>query len=306
LPVSLAGNTDAAEISDCGQSGTCTNVNGECGPSKTCLPGTLQPGIKNNAQSATGCYVGSPGTHSFRFPDGKQDGAPPDQPVEVYDTKTLNCVDYVMAQAFCVWDGGRLETFQEWQAAWGAGATPYVAQTSTFPEEPSQRTDGQACTTTANCTQPAGGPSTYVCSNGLCALNGGDRTYYGCRFPWATDANHPACGLSWPATTSIEYSDYKYSYEYPIQTNNDYIVFLSAPGRTKGRGPLGHSDVIGTGFELTSSVTWNTSPLDGRHRWTGNGSWEVHDYNKSYTGTSELINKYGKLGARCVKFAPAN
>ena len=321
LPVSFAGNTDPppAEISDCGQSGTCTNVNGECGPSKTCLAGTLQPGVytsvfnhlggfifKNNSQSQTGCYVGAPGTHSFRFPDAMQDGDPPEQPVAVYDTKSLNCVDYLMAQAFCVWDGGRLETFQEWQTAWGAGATPYVAQTATKPAEPSQRTDGQACTTTANCTQPAGGPSTYVCAGGLCALNGGDRTYYGCRFPWATDANHPACGLSWPATTSIEYSDYKYSYEYPIQTGNDYIVFLSAPGRTNGRGPLGHSDVIGTGFELTSSVTWNTSPLDGRHRWTGNGSWEVHNYDKAYTGTSELINKYGKLGARCVKFAPAN
>ena len=336
LPVSFAGNTDPAEIADCGQSGTCTNVNGECGPSKTCLAGTTQPGIytsvhnhlggfifKNNSQSATGCYVGSPGTHSFRFPDGMQDGDTPDQPVEVYDTKSLNCVDYLMAQAFCVWDGGRLETFQEWQAAWGAGATPYVAQTSTKPAEPNQRCDqSTSCVFTTNAqsaidckTSTTGlscnGAVGKCCLQGGPATNpttigGGNQTYYGCRFPWATDADHAFCGVTWPATTSIEYSDYKYSYEYPKLANADFIVFLSAPGRTKGRGPLGHSDVIGTGFELTSSVTWNTSPLDGRHRWTGNGSWEVHDYAKSYGGTSELINKYGKLGARCVKFAPAN
>jgi hypothetical protein len=76
--------------------------------------------------------------------------------------------------------------------------------------------------------------------------------------------------------------------------------------------PLGHSDIIGTGFELTSSVTWQAG-VDGvrdsgvfaaRHRWTGNGSCEVHNYNRSYTGTSMLLNKYGKLGLRCVKFAP--
>jgi formylglycine-generating enzyme required for sulfatase activity len=335
LPVSFAGNTDPAELSDCGQSGTCTQVNGECGPSKTCLAGTQQAGIytsvrnhlggfifKNNSQSATGCYVGSPGTHSLRFPDGMQDGATPDQPVEVYDTKSLNCVDYLMAQAFCVWDGGRLETFQEWQQAYGTGATPYVAQTATRPAEPTQRCDAAsscAWTTAAQSKIDCKTATTGLTCNGAagkCCLEGGptasggsgggNQTYFGCRFPWATDADHAFCGVSWPATTSIEYSDYKYSYEYPKLTNSDFIVFLSAPGRTKGRGPLGHSDVIGTGFELTSSVTWNASPLDGRHRWTGNGSWEVHDYNRTYGGTSELINKYGKLGARCVKFAPAN
>jgi formylglycine-generating enzyme required for sulfatase activity len=335
LPVSFAGNTDPAEIADCGQSGTCTQVNGECGPSKTCLAGTTQPGVytsvrnhlggfifKNNSQSATGCYVGSPGTHSYRFPDDMQDGATPDQPVEVYDTKSLSCVDYVMAQAFCVWDGGRLETFQEWQAAYGTGATPYVAQTTTKPADPTQRCDAaSSCvwTTAAQSKIDCKTSTTGLTCNGgvgKCCLEGGptaaggtgggNQTYFGCRFPWATDADHAFCGVSWPATTSIEYSDYKYSYEYPKLTNTDFIVFLSAPGRTKGRGPLGHSDVIGTGFELTSSVTWNASPLDGRHRWTGNGSWEVHDYSRTYGGTSELINKYGKLGARCVKFSPAN
>ncbi len=51
---------------------------------------------------------------------------------QVYDEKPLNCVPYLMAQAFCIWDGGRLETFPEWQAAWGAGTYPWGASPITF------------------------------------------------------------------------------------------------------------------------------------------------------------------------------
>jgi hypothetical protein len=321
LPVSFEGSQDAAEISDCPQGGTCTNVDGRCGPSKTCLANTQQAGIytsvrnhlggqifKNNAQSSTGCFVGSPGTHSFRFPDGMQDGQPPEQSVDVYDTKTLNCVDYLMAQAFCVWDGGRLETFQEWQAAYGPDGTktPYVATTTQVPVWPTQRCSATACTVATSATDCKTATTALTCNGSVnqCCLPSGDKTYWGCRFPWATDGNHPECGLSWPANTSLEYSNYNYSYEYPKLGGVDYIVHINAPGRTAGRGPLGHSDVIGMGFELTSSVTWNTSPLDGVHRWTGNGSWEGHGYSRTYTGATQLLNKYGKLGLRCAKFTP--
>ena len=240
------------------------------------LGGTI---FRNNAQTSTGCYVGSPGTHSFRFPAGAQDGAAPEQSQDVYDTKTLQCVDYLVAQAFCVWDGGRLETFQEWQTAYGAGATPWAPADTRTP------------------------------------VSIGSASYWGCRFPWATDADQNGCATKWgPAVDnrSNELADYQYSYEYPKLGGVDYIVFLTAPGRTKGRGPLGHSDLLGAGFELTSSVTWqagdpanrNSGVFAARHRWTGNGSWEVHGYNRTYTGNTMLLNKYGKLGLRCVKFAP--
>jgi formylglycine-generating enzyme required for sulfatase activity len=280
LPTGFGVNAGAGEINTDGAQ-NCTGAGG--GP--PCTEGPPQGGIytairnhlggtifKNNAQSSTGCYVGSPGTHSFRFPDGMQDGSPPAQPEELYDTKTLNCVDYLVAQAFCVWDGGRLENFSEWQAAWGAGTFPWGA-----------------------------GPS---------PVSIGSASYWGCRFPWATDADQSQCGLPrWAAYQqaddgrSNEYADYQYSYEYPKLGGADYIVFLTAPGRTKGRGPLGHADVIGAGFELTSSVNYSTDVFAGRHRWAGNGSWEVHGYSKSYGGNTMLLNKYGKLGLRCVKFA---
>ncbi len=272
------------------------------------LGGTV---FRANAQTSTGCFVGAPGTHSFRFPDAKQDGATPEQSQDVYDTKTLNCVDYLVGQAFCIWDGGRLETFPEWQAAWGAEASnPYAAMTSTLPAEPNQRckavntctVGAPQATTNTQCNTDGETGSTYSCLANKCCLNQGDNTYWGCRFPWATDANHPACGLEWPAVASIEYANYRYSYEYPkSKYQNDYIVFLTAPGRTRGRGPLGHADVIGTGFELTSSVTYNADLFTARHRWAGNGSWEVHGYAKGYGGNTMLLNKYGKLGLRCAR-----
>ncbi len=291
LPTSFDGDVGAGELSDCNQGGTCTLPSGECPKSTVCLGGTEQQGIytsiknhlggtifKNNAQTLTGCYVGSPGTHSFRFPDNDQDSASvPDQDQPTYDTKNMSCTDYLVAQAFCVWDGGRLELLEEWQAAWGAGTMPWSAVSSLVPAEPADR-----------------------------GLTGGDKTYWGCRFPWATDASHPACGLSWDTSTkSIEYADYKYSYEYPKQGSgaamnpNDYIVFLNIPGRTRGRGPNGHADIVGAGFELTSNVVYNASVFSATHRWTGNGSWEVHNYAKGGGGTTDLLNKYGKLGLRC-------
>jgi hypothetical protein len=227
------------------------------------LGGTI---FRANAQTSTGCYVGSPGTHAFRFPDGKQDGEPPSYSQAIYDTKAIQCVDYLLAQAFCVWDGGRLETIDEWTAAYGPGAVPWSAASSLLPQAQ------------------------------------GTNTYWGCRFPWATDASHDECELTWDTTkTSIEYADYNYSYEYPKLLGTDYLAFISAPGRTRGRGPLAHADVIGNVFELTSTVVWDASPFVATHRWTGNGSWEGHVYNRGGGGKTMLLNKYGKLGIRCAK-----
>ncbi|MDB4941831.1 MAG: Tryptophan synthase alpha chain [Labilithrix sp.] len=324
LPTSFAGNANADELADCTQGGTCMQADGKCGPSKTCVK-DVSAGVytsvvnhlgrtifKNNEQSASGCFAGAPGTHSFRFPDGTAGDGDPEFNQTVYDTKTLNCVDYLMAQAFCAWDGGRLETVQEWLAAWGSGALPYSAATTQTPVRPTQRCDASSTCTTATSAADCKTSTTSLTCNATsqkCCLpndDSGDKTYWGCRFPWATDASHAQCGLSWPATTSIEWSDYRYSYEYPKQAGEDYIVFLTAPGRTRGRGPLGHSDIIGSGYELAANLNTSADPLDARSSWTGNGSWEVHSYQKSSWGNTPLLNKYGKLGMRCVKFAPTN
>ena len=236
------------------------------------LGGTI---FKDNSQTQSGCFVGAPGTHSFLFPAAKQDGSDPEQTQSIYDTKSMQCIDYLVAQAFCVWDGGRLETLPEWQAAWGAGTYPWTSATETRGPEPQDT-----------------------------------NTYFGCRFPTAYDGDQSNCtaAYKWDATmTTIELANWKYSYEYPNLGSTDFIVFINAPGRLKGRGPAGHADVLGNVFELTSTVGFNASyaatptPFNATHRWSGNGSWEVHDFNKNGGGTTMLLNKYGKLGMRCAK-----
>jgi len=276
LPTSFDGNGNADEVSGCAQRDW-----NQTGYANQCLPGSSTPGIytavsrhlggfifNRNSQTSTGCYPNSPGTHAFRFADGVVEipGAVPEHSQEVYDTKAMNCIDYLVAEAFCVWDGGRLESLDEWKAAIGTGTYPWSATSSAQPK------------------QQAG------------------NSYAGCRFPTATDGSHPACGNPWlwSDPLSIEYASYKYSYEYPNLVATDYIVFISAPGRTRGRGAGGHADLLGNGFEITSTVSYNDNPLSAAHQWSGNGSWEGHAYNKNGNGTTMLLNKYGKLGLRCA------
>jgi hypothetical protein len=293
LPTSFNGDAGAGELSGCAQRDCLPQGNPNC----TCSPGTDFRGaytaarrhlggfiFNGNAQTSTGCFAGAPGTHAYRF-NVVDEGVAPQYDQNVYDTKSMQCIDYLVAQAFCVWDGGRLETLAEWQAAWGTPTTPpwrdVDARLPVLPEE-----------------------------RGL-AVNRGDQTYWGCRFPWATDASHPACGLTWDTTTrTIELANYRYSYEWPKLTGpqTDYIAHISAPGRTLGRGAGGHADLVGNNFELTSTVSFTAAyaasgeaPFEARHRWSGNGSWEVHGYSRGGGSTTFLLNKYGKLGLRCAK-----
>jgi hypothetical protein len=211
-----------------------------------------------------GCSVSAPGTHSYWMDAATQTNyfgdMPANQSQAVYDTKSENCTPYLMAQAFCVWDGGRLETFAEWVAAIGPSAYPWGASP---------------------------------------ALNGpGSASFVTSRFPTASDAM-----LGLPATQSREYGVFNYSYEFPQldASGYDYISFISAPGRTRGRGPQGHADLAGNIMEMTSDVTTNTAdPRTSTARWSSNGSFEGHGYSKNIQWTFSLLNKYGKQGLRCV------
>jgi hypothetical protein len=138
----------------------------------------------------------------------------------------------------------------------------------------------------------------------------GSSTYFGFRFPTATDASLRALNLPStdpnykyvpPAGKSIEWATYLYSYEYPNLGNNfDFIVFLSAPGRLKARSANGHADFVGPMMEITSDINnKTTSPKTTNTRWTANGSWEGHQWGY-YGWNFSLLNKYGKQSLRCV------
>jgi formylglycine-generating enzyme required for sulfatase activity len=51
--------------------------------------------------------LGETGTHPFTK--------------DILDQKALNCVEFYMLQAFCIWDGGRLAKQAEFKAAWQGG-----------------------------------------------------------------------------------------------------------------------------------------------------------------------------------------
>jgi hypothetical protein len=266
LPTSMTG---------CDQDGTCgaeeltdhfyndaTNIQGIYTSAYRYLGGAVFNGQNLGQQ---GCRVDAPGSHTYFMDATTQTNYFGDmaakQSQAIYDTKSQNCTPYLMAQAFCIWDGGRLETFAEWVAAIGPDAYPWGASP---------------------------------------AMNGpGSASYFGNRFPTASNAS-----LGLAAGISREHAVHSYSYEFPNLdvSGYDYVSFISAPGRTRGRGPWGHADLAGNIMEMTSDITANTAdPRTSTARWSSNGSFEGHGYAKTvqWSGFS-LLNKYGKQGLRCV------
>ncbi len=267
LPVSFTGNSNPppAELAE-GSQNDATPINGVYTSVYRHLGGFI---FRANTQSSTGCYNYSPGTHTYWMPTAVEAQYMSDIPhaygQDILDAKGLNCVNYLMAQAFCIWDGGRLQSRAESDAAWGASAYPWGAS-------PTAKAQGTG-------------------------------TYAGNRFPTATDASLRAVGGIYAptATQSIEYANFNYSYEYPNLVGTDYAVFIGAPGRLRGRSANGHSMNDGL-METTASIAVNTSPFSTTMTWAKNGSFEGHGIGASHS--SHIVNKYGKLGLRCVYTAP--
>ena len=242
LPTSFAGNSNADELVDCDQGGATTATSTVCKPGfevaglytsvRRHLGGTI---FKGNNQTSTGCHIGTDaiggGTHAFRFPNGHGGIRRAARRASIRtrtDEKGMNCVDYLMGQAFCVWDGGRLEA--------RAGADRSVGpRTRSVGRGHSQRApclgllirrscpsspiSGRLCSrtarrrrgTAADNTPDQGRPRVRpegrllrahtTCNShdrhSKCVLKGGDKTYWACRFPWASDAaHHGLCRLT--------------------------------------------------------------------------------------------------------------
>ncbi len=336
LPTST--NGDGNEPADCDQGGWDT-TNLVCKPNTTYAPmytaarQHVGPTIfKANSQTLQGCNYGAPGTHTYYEGSPDYYNQTPDFDQTIYDQKPLQCVDYLVAQAFCIWDGGRLETTQEWYAAWTASTMPWTnvglmnsqgtSGATLLPKTDLPSANPVACPTAGvgapQCADGSGNPG-GKCGAGLTCTP--VATYTACRFPTATDLllntqgyiNMTGCA-AWTipnATHTIEFADYQYNYEWPTLKTSDFAVFISPPGRTLGRAPSGAADIVGTLFEVSSNLSNYTDVpfptkvpafAGSKVSWSGSGSWEVHGTAHSTTGNGayNILDKYGKMGLRCI------
>ena len=216
-----------------------------------------------------GCYVAGNGTHTFWLPDAQNQfygDVGQGFPQDVLDTKPINCIPMPLAAAFCAWDGGRLQTFDENSAMYGTQQFPW----GTVPQ--------------------AGG---YGAIAGVFVQVGPADKGFG-----AAAGACPGC--------DVNAANWSNNYQYPAPNPNklfDYSFYISAPGRFPvDKGPFGHLDAGGSMIEHTGT---DAQFVDDKGRsptfkWGMQGSWEGHAMGtKGYAFAP--MTKYGKTSLRCAR-----
>jgi formylglycine-generating enzyme required for sulfatase activity len=237
------------------------------------LGGTaILPALPSTEQ---GCYVGNagnPANGSHTYWNGTLEKEDRGFDQAFLDRLPLNCVAYPMIAAFCAWDGGRVETYDEHVAAYGASTYPWGN------------------------TPGAGG---YASINGVWSLFGPGA---------ALQVSQAACPTCDPGRANWHYG-YQFPDGGNVQKPWDYAYWMSAPGRfPTGAGPGGHQDLAGLLLEITSTVTTNdvvtdlagATSVQPKMKWSKSGSWEGHRIGNT-TFELAVMTKYGKAGGRCAR-----
>jgi hypothetical protein len=176
-----------------------------------------------------------------------------------------------MIAAFCAWDGGRVETYEEHTAAWGTGTYPWGEE-------------------------PAGG---Y-------ALLGGSWKPFG---PGAALQTKQSACPSCDTARANWHDAYQFPVGGNPSKPWDYAYWISAPGRFPlGANAAGHQDLAGLLMEITATAdgAMTTTDFTGKTvtqpklRWTKSGSWEGHRIGND-TFEFAVMTKYGKTGGRCAR-----
>lgn len=92
----------------------------------------------SEASRTFGCYLKNYGARTYWLPDDVNEAygdIPQVYPQEVLDEKPLNCASAVMMAALCAFDGGRLPTPEELDAAWGPSKFPWGNAPAPFNPE---------------------------------------------------------------------------------------------------------------------------------------------------------------------------
>lgn len=239
------------------------------------------------------------------------------------EQKSMTCATYYILAAFCAWDGGRLETPNDYNGAYGgnyyAGGNtgkgtwyPWGNDTSTRPigfasvgshivaptdgYTPPAYTSGganlQYSTYNANLSQAEKDNLLLRLSRANLRWNYGSGVVYDYRAPLENRGGNPLRAESL------------------INVANDQTVAIAPPGRYPlGAGRYGHRDLLGNVIEImapngTANVTTGNRP------WARNGSYETahfHAATMTYGGSSQApLTKYGRAGGRCARPLAAN
>ena len=222
--------------------------------------------LPNMPSTSQGCFVGNAqeranGSHTYWNGTLENEDRGFDQ--AFLDRLPLNCVPFPVLAAFCAWDGGRVQTFDENSAAYGPGAYPW----GNAPE-----------------------------AGGFVFGNGGTQQVGPARYP-APVTSCPGCDVGQANWLNA----YQNPPGGNPAKSWDYAYFISPPGRFPlDKGPGGHLDIGADLMEWTATSGPIPGGQREANRWARAGSWEGHQMN--YGGFSfPRLTKYGKTGGRCAR-----
>lgn len=273
-----------------------------------------QPGGDNGY----GCYVSTGGysTRTYRTTAAEDTAVGVGEetmlvPQTRTDQKSMTCSTYFILAAFCAWDGGRLETFDEYNAAYGGDATNgrvYPWQANVAAPDPTRPIGFAdlfstlvAPTSNYGYTPPADPNGQYSVYNA--SLTATQKTNLLLRIDRAnlrwTYFNAQILDYRAPLQDRVEAP---IAAENMIDVANDSSVAVAPPGRyPMGAGRYGHRDLLGNVMEISA-----TGAGTATRKWTRNGSFETAHFNattmvgNNYSPFNRLT-KYGRAGGRCAR-----
>ncbi len=222
-----------------------------------------------------GCNTSQTGNaRTYRLPDDVNTyfGDAQQYTQDILDQKPQQCTTFFMFAAFCIWDGGRLASFDELGYAWNKGQPANY----TYPW--------------GNTPVPGGENNVYpydpMGKFGAVAPPGSDPTVANYKYNFWMPMNMQCIGND-PAKC-------------------DYSVFIAPPGRfPKGNGPFGHADLAGNVYDVALPMTGTpgTDPSTRNVTLARTGAFDNHQITapSATFNTWHAYNKYLAVGARCAR-----
>lgn len=238
---------------------------------------------------------------------------PPDRLAE----KAMNCGTYYIYAAFCAWDGGRLETLDDYRAAYGSdfasGTGGIRGRQYPWGSDVATRTIGFG-TFGSNVLSPT--------TNFVYSPTGGNYSTFNVFFqsePQKTTELQRLrrANLSWNYAGTIIFDltapiegrlQAPITAESNIDASKDQSVAVAPPGRyPDGAGRFGHRDLLGNVLEVMAVNATAANTATTNHPWGRNGSYETAHFDattmrgNSYDGGFAPLTKYGRAGFRCAR-----